>query len=177
MLRTVGMTRGQIVYQVITEAALLGIFGSLLGITLGIFISQSLSNVMGIVIGQEIEVSDIPGSILLTGFLVGFITSILAAIIPAIQAGRISPLEAVRIRSKTNISFLVKYGWILGIFLLFISAVLLIINPFPNDKQFKFGSFVVIALFVGGTLVIPASVKILGKDFLSRSEIIVWANW
>ena len=165
MLRTVGMTRSQLIFQVITEAALIGFLGSLAGIGLGILISQGLSNVMSLMMGQSITSAGIPQETVVIAFFVGFFTSIFAALLPAFQAGRTSPLEAVRIRSSSRISFMAKYGWIFGSFLLIFSAVLLIINPFPNDPQFMFGSLLVIALFVGGALIIPATVNIWGRIF------------
>ncbi len=109
-------------------------------------------------LGQDLTKIQIPQGIVVTGALVGIVVAILAAVLPSIQAGRISPMEALRVRSKSREGFLIRYGWIPGLALLIVSAVILVINPFPYDVQFRLGSMVVIFLFLGGTLLIPVSV-------------------
>jgi putative ABC transport system permease protein len=78
--------------------------------------------------------------------------------LPAYQAGRISPLEALRVRGKAREGWLLRRGWILGVLLLAGSVVLLVANPFPYDVQFRLGSMTVFSLFAGATLLIPVSV-------------------
>jgi putative ABC transport system permease protein len=159
MLRTVGMTRSQVTRQVLFEAVLLGILGSALGVVLGIFLARGLTRLMEILLGQDLTQIQIPQGIVITGALVGIVVAVIAAVLPSIQAGRISPLEALRVRSKSREGFLIRFGWIPGSVMLIISAVILIINPFPYDVQFRMGSLVVIFLFLGGTLLIPVSVE------------------
>ncbi len=84
----------------------------------------------------------------------------MAALIPALQAGRISPIEALRVRGKSQEGWLIRYGWTLGVILLGGSVALLIINPFPYDVQFRLGSIAVFGLFTGATLLIPVTVGI-----------------
>jgi putative ABC transport system permease protein len=157
MLRTVGMTQGQIVRQVIGEAFSLGVIGSVLGLLLGILLARGLSSLMGVLISQDMSQVKTPYNILITGVLVGIGVAVLSALIPAFQAGRISPMEALRIRAKSRSGWLLEKGWMLGLPLLVISAVILVLNPFPYDVQFRMGSMVVVFLFLGGTLMIPIS--------------------
>ena len=86
--------------------------------------------------------------------------TVIAALIPAWQAGRISPLEALRVRGIRKEGWLLRQGWKLGALLLMISTVILIANPFPYDVQFRLGSITVVLLFFGGTLLIPGSVEV-----------------
>ncbi len=158
MLRTTGMTKGQIIRLIITEALLLGVIGSLLGSLLGIFLAQGLSALMRMILSQEMGQIRAQQGILITGVLVGISVAVISAAIPALQAGRISPMEALRVRSRTRHGWLLEKGWIPGLILLIVSAIILILNPFPYDVQFRMGSMVVICLFLGGTLSIPASV-------------------
>ena len=160
MLRTVGMTRGQITRQVLIEASLIGVVGSLLGLGFGIFLSRGLTRLMELLLGMDLSSIAIPQGIVITGVVVGVIVAILAAVIPAFQAGRISPLEALRVRSRDREGCLIRFGWIFGAILLAVSTVILVLNPFPYDVQFRLGSMVVVFLFLGGTLLIPASVGI-----------------
>ena len=159
MLRAVGMTRSQISRQVLREALFMGVFGSLLGVGAGLLMAKGLTVLMSIIIGQAMTQVVIPQNVVVTGFSVGVVVAVIAAVLPAMQAGRISPLEALRIRSENREGWLLRHGWIPGSVLLGGSAFLLILNPFPYDVQFRLGSMVIVALFLGGTLAIPATVR------------------
>lgn len=160
MLRTIGMTRAQVTRQVLIEAAVLGVIGSLLGIMLGIFMARGLSRLMELLIDQSLTGIQVPQDAIFVGIFIGIFAAIVAAAIPAFQAGRISPLEALRIRGNVKEGWFIKRSWIIGVLLLLISIVILILNPFPYDVQFRMGSVVVFSLFIGGTLIIPGSVRI-----------------
>jgi putative ABC transport system permease protein len=160
MLRTVGMTRAQITRQVLLEASLLGVIGSLLGLGLGILLSRGLTRLMEVLLGQDLTRVAVPQGVIVTGVVVGIVVAIVASVFPAIQAGRISPLEALRARARTKEGCLIRIGWIPGLVILVVATVVLVFNPFPYDVQFRLGSMAVILLFLGGTLLIPASVGI-----------------
>ena len=115
---------------------------------------------MGAMIDQDLSQAMVPQNTIFTSVVVGLSVAILAATIPAIQAGRVSPLEALRIRSRTRKSWLMRFSGLIGIVLLAVSVVILVMNPFPYDVQFRLGSMVVVFLFLGGTLLIPGSVVI-----------------
>ena len=166
MLRTIGMTPGQITFQVILEASILGAIGSGIGLGLGFVLSRGLTRLMEIILVQTLSQVQFPAHLLLSSFLVGLFVTIISALIPAWQAGRISPLEALRVRSKSKEGWLIRHGWIAGIILLVICFAILIINPFPNDPQFTAGSFTVFGLFTGITLLIPVIVGV--SEPLSR---------
>jgi len=159
MLRTVGMTRAQVTGQVLSEAGVLGILGSLLGVGLGILIARGLTRLMEILLEQDLTTLEIPQEIVISSTFIGIAVAIISSIIPAFQAGRISPLEALRIRALSQDGWITRRGWILGTALLLFSIVVLIINPFPYDVQFRMGSLVVFSLFFGGTLMIPISIN------------------
>jgi putative ABC transport system permease protein len=160
MLRTVGMTRAQITRQVLLEASLLGVIGSLLGLGLGILLSRGLTRLMEVLLGQDLTRVAVPQGVIVTGVMVGIVVAIVASVFPAIQAGRISPLEALRARARIKEGCLIRLGWIPGLVILLVATVILVFNPFPYDVQFRLGSMAVILLFLGGTLLIPASVGI-----------------
>lgn len=160
ILRTVGMTRGQVTGQVLAEAILLGCLGSALGAGFGFLLAGGLVRVMEVVLGQDLGQIRIPLDVLGTSITVGIVVTFLAAAIPAWQAGRISPLEALRIRGNVREGWLVRWGWQIGLALLILSTVILILNPFPYDVQFRMGSLTVFSLFFGATLVIPVSVEV-----------------
>jgi putative ABC transport system permease protein len=159
MLRTIGMTSRQITFQVILEAMILGIIGSTVGLGVGFILSRGLTRLMEVILVQNLSQVRFPVQMLLSSFFVGLFVTIFAALIPAWQAGRISPLEALRVRSKVKEGWLIRHGWIVGIILLLVSFALLVLNPFPNDPQFRAGSITVFGLFLGITLLIPVIVR------------------
>ena len=159
MLRTIGMTRSQVTSQMFLEAAMLGIFGSVLGVGLGVLLSRGLTDLMGVILNQTLQEIKFPMQNIISSFSIGLVVTFLAAGIPAWQAGRISPMEALRIRGKSREGWLMRFGWILGILLLAGSTAILIWNPFPYDVQFRMGSLTVFGLFAGATLIIPGTVS------------------
>lgn len=165
MLRTIGMSRSQVTRQVLTEAVVLGLLGTALGIGMGVLMARGLTGVMELVLGLNLTDIAVPLDAVITSVVVGLVVSLLAAAIPAWQAGRISPLEALRIRASSREGCLIRFGWIIGTILLLVSTVILIMNPFPYDVQFRLGSMVVVMLFLGGTLLIPSTVSIWERIF------------
>ena len=159
MLRTIGMTRSQITSQMLIEAVLLGASGSLLGIGAGILLSRGLGRLMSSLLGTDLAGMTIPLDAVILSFALGMTVTILAATLPAVQAGRISPMAALRIRGAAREGWVVREGWKPGVVLLIGAAGLLIWNPFGSDPQFTLGSMTVFALFTGATLVIPATVN------------------
>lgn len=160
MLRTIGMTRRQVISQVLVEAGFLGILGSALGVGLGIFLARGLTSLMETLMNQELGVVQVVTNDMVFSMFIGVGVTFLAALIPAVQAGRISPIEALRVRGKSQEGWLIRYGWTLGVIFLGGSIALLIINPFPYDVQFRLGSAAVFGLFTGATLLIPITVGI-----------------
>ena len=158
LLRTIGFTRAQVTRQVLSEATVLGLVSSALGVVLGIQLAHGLARLMSGLLDQTLSIGQVPGDLIVTGMVVGVIATFIAAAIPAYQAGRVSPLEALRIRAASREGWLIRHGWWLGLLLLIVSTVILIINPFPYDVQFRIGSMVVFSLFFGGTLMIPVTV-------------------
>lgn len=165
MLRTIGMSRNQVTRQVLTEAVVLGLLGTALGIGMGVLMARGLTRVMEVILGLELTNIAVPMDVVITSAVVGLVVSLLAAAIPAWQAGRISPLEALRIRASSKEGCLIRFGWIIGTILLLVSTIILILNPFPYDVQFRMGSMVVVMLFLGGTLLIPGTVSIWERIF------------
>jgi putative ABC transport system permease protein len=159
MLRAVGMTRGQVTRQILTEAGILGIIGATVGVGAGILLSSGLIRAMELVLAQEVKEVPVPVNGLVTSILVGLSATLVAAILPAWQAGRVSPLEALRIRGDPGEGCLHRWGWIVGVALVAISLLpLLFMGPFPPEVQEQLASSAVFPLFLGATLLVPATV-------------------
>jgi putative ABC transport system permease protein len=160
LLRTLGLTRLQVILQVLVEAVILGLAGSVAGVALGIGLAGGAARLLSYVLDLGPTPVKISLEAVLTSLLVGILVTVAAALFPAWQAGRISPLEALRVRGIRKEGWLLRQGWQLGLVMLMISTVILIANPFPYDVQFRLGSITVVLLFLGGTLLIPGSVGI-----------------
>jgi putative ABC transport system permease protein len=158
LLRTIGMTRRQVMGQVFIEAALLGFTGASLGVGFGILLAQGLTRFMELFLNQNLGVVQVTSTDVLLSLIVGVGVTFLAAGIPAWQAGRISAMEALRVRGKSKEGWIIRRGWILGLVMLAVSVVILVINPFSYDVQFRLGSITVFGLFSGATLLIPVTV-------------------
>ena len=162
-LRIIGMTRRQVVGQVLAEANLLGFLGAALGVGLGMLMAAGLTQIMSWVIDQELDRVILDTRLLVVSISVGVLVTVFAAVLPAVQAGKISPLEALRVRGIDKDGWLVRHGGKVGLVLLIISTMILIANPFPYDVQFRLGSVTVFALFFGATLLIPDSLNLWEK--------------
>lgn len=158
MLRAVGMTQRQVMGQILTEAGILGVVGSALGVGAGILLSQGLIRMMEFLLAQEVKEIHIPLNGLVTSVLVGVCVTLVAAAIPARQAGRISPVEALRIRGSSDEGWIIRRGWVLGAGLVCLSFLILLYSPFSSEAQILLSSPAVFGLFVGATLLIPITV-------------------
>jgi len=82
MLRTLGMTRGQVMRQILIEAGLVGIVGSLLGLAAGIGLAIGLIEAMEIMLSQEVRAVQVPPGALAASLAVGLLVTLAAAAIP-----------------------------------------------------------------------------------------------
>jgi putative ABC transport system permease protein len=157
-LRTLGMTRSQVMGQILTEAGFLGITGAICGVGVGILLSQGLIRVMELVLAQQVKQIHVPPTGLVTSVLVGLCVTVGAATVPAWQASRVSPLEAVRIRGNPRENWLIRRGWILGVVFLITSYLLLYHIHLSPALEELFSNLAVFGLLLGGTLLVPATV-------------------
>ena len=160
MLRTVGMTRRHVTLLVLLEAGILGIAGSLVGLLVGVVLARGMTQLLEVVLNQSLAGVEVPIENMVSSWLIGILVTFLAAGIPAWQAGKISPMEALHVRGKSSEGWLVQNGWKFGLVLFIFSAILLIINPFPYDVQFRLGSMTVFGLFGGATMLIPSTIGV-----------------
>ena len=159
MLRTIGLTQRQVAFQILIEASILGLIGSLLGIGLGILLSLGLSRLMAMLLDQDLSSITMPVDLMVKSGMIGLIVAVVAALIPAWNASRISPLEALRTRGTKKEGWFVRRGWRLGLAVLVISVIVLLWNPLPDDPTFSVGGMAVMGLFLGGTLMLPVVIS------------------
>ncbi|MGN8245681.1 ABC transporter permease [Cellulomonas soli] len=98
LLRAVGAVRGQLRRSVVTEAAILGLGASALGVLLGgaltqVALSLAARTDMSVRLPSRI---DVDATVVLVPLLVGTLVTILASLVPARAATRVSPIAALR---------------------------------------------------------------------------------
>ncbi len=157
MLRTVGMTSSQVMSLIMTESAILGIIGVALGVGAGTLLARGLIRAMEYLLSQPVRAVEVPLDGIAMSVAVGIGVTFLASGIPVLQAGRISPLEALRSRSNPREQWWVGRGWPWGLILLAISVAGFYIAV-PAALQFVITNMAVVVMSVGAMFVIPATV-------------------
>jgi putative ABC transport system permease protein len=102
ILRALGATRAQIRTLFLGESAAAGLAGSALGVGAGVLIARQISLYIGGLteqvygVAQRVEAVAIDPRVIAGGVLVGIATSMVAAWIPARNAARVDPVQALQ---------------------------------------------------------------------------------
>jgi putative ABC transport system permease protein len=102
ILRALGATRAQIRWLFLGESAVTGLIGSLGGLAFGTLIARGIAASIGTLISDVYGVAqradEVAASpvLLLTALGIGIATSIVAAVIPARNAARVDPVQALQ---------------------------------------------------------------------------------
>jgi putative ABC transport system permease protein len=100
IVRALGLTRGQVMGLFLTEAAVFGLAGGLLGLLLGRAMAEGAVKLLGATV-ESLYVSSRPGDIVLTAavmakaLFIGLAASLVAALGPAREASLVAPVEAM----------------------------------------------------------------------------------
>jgi putative ABC transport system permease protein len=94
MLRSIGLTRGQVLTMILAEAGLMGLIGGFLGLAFGILLTRIFLFAMTAMSGYKVTYV-MPLIAILAGVLISLVISQLAAIFPARRASGIRILEAI----------------------------------------------------------------------------------
>jgi len=92
LLRAVGMARAQVRSMVIGEAVLIAVFGTLLGLAIGLGFGWLLVRALA---GEGLGVLAIPVPTLVVVVVLAAIAGVAAALLPAVRAGRLDVLDAI----------------------------------------------------------------------------------
>jgi putative ABC transport system permease protein len=94
MLRSIGMSRGQVILMVLAVAGLMGIIGGVVGVIFGILLSRIFLLSMTAMSGYKLEFI-LPMSRVILGFLISVLIAHIAAVFPANRAAKIDIMEAI----------------------------------------------------------------------------------
>jgi len=175
LLRALGMTRNQILQLVLAEAITLGVIGSLVGVGFGLVLARGLIWLMGAVVATSITALSIPASGLIQSLLVGGLVTLGSAALPAVQASRVSPLEALRVQGKPA-SVRVRRGlWFAGGAFIFIAWSALYHVAWRPEVSFSIGSLAILILLTGATLLVPSVVG-LAERLARPTAVLIFGN-
>ena len=102
VLRALGATRGQILRLFLLESAVTGLIGSIGGLLFGVLIAQGIAASIGALISDVYGVAQRADelatnpNLLALALGIGIVTSIVAAAIPARNAARVDPVQALQ---------------------------------------------------------------------------------
>ncbi len=157
MLRAIGASRGTIVGIILTEGLVQGAVGSAIGIALGyvfgVWITLSISGIYQSVLNLRITGPVVQPDLVFTSVAMGVGVTLFAGLLPAVSAGRVTPIEVLRPSLTETAQRVGRVGTALGAAMIAVALISLFS-----------GSFALVAIggilfLVGLVLVAPALVK------------------
>jgi len=157
LMRTLGVTRNQVLALIVTETALVGAAGLVLGLALGWLLAHGLLGMVVRTINDlyfQLSVSEPQISLLslLKGAALGIGASILSALAPALEASRAPPgvaLQRARVEHAARRSGARLLRWALVVF---IAAVMVLVF---SGRSLELGFAGLFLLITGFTLAAP----------------------
>ncbi|MCP5416912.1 MAG: ABC transporter permease [Chromatiaceae bacterium] len=177
LLRLLGVSRREIFLQVMTEALLIGITGTLLGMLCGYLLGEGLVALVARTINDlyfTLRVTEISvtSDALLRGLSLGITATLAAAMLPALEAARVTPIAAslrsvVEQRAHRALPWLAVTGIALAVV-----GVMLLVVP---SQSLTLGFSALFLLIVGYSLLVPTAV--VGVAHLLRPALSRWAGF
>lgn len=139
--KTLGYTAGKIQAMFITEAAMLGISGSLLGAGLGVLLSYGLVGLFSRVTTILMHWSFSPVEVI-SGLVIGIVTTVIFAMWAIVSTSRIRPLALLRSEALISGQIPVGQGILLGLLLVvpFLAIAVWVLKSFLIGLLVLFGS-------------------------------------
>ena len=162
MLRAIGANRGTIVGLVLTEGWVQGVLGTAIGIGLGYLLGGGIIAMLNPFMKQLINIELTPvidPSLYVVSIVLGVGVTLFSGLLPALNASRVTPMEALRPSVAETMQRVSRVGTIIGAVMLLIAAVGLISG---NFELIALGGLLVL---VGLVLVAPALVKPIANLF------------
>lgn len=162
LLRAAGTTSGQVVGLFFRQAAALAVIGSCAGIVLGIGLAGGIIGLLGSSRSLVIEGLPFSAGSALLALMIGVMVTLIAAVVPALQAARVTALDALRPSMQPGRSLWQRLRWLLLAETVVTVAGLLI---FPVDRGGApvGGVLLVLAILFGGALIAAVALEPIGR--------------
>ncbi len=128
ILRAIGGTRQQIAMLVMTEAAVIGVLGTIIGCAIGVFIARYLNVAMGAIYETALPPIQLTPAPFVLAAIFGIGMSLVGAMLPAFKAARLAPLDALRSVLPDEIEGSSRWFVMAGIITVTISGILLFLS-------------------------------------------------
>lgn len=96
IMKSIGAKNSDIMHIFLVESALLGLFGGVVGILLGFFMGKTVEWIVVNVINFALIKAVFPPTLIIGALFFSMLTGILSGVMPALQAARLNPVEALR---------------------------------------------------------------------------------
>jgi putative ABC transport system permease protein len=160
IMRAIGGTRQQIATLVMTEAAVMGVLGTILGCALGVFIARYLNVAMGAIYETTLPPIQLTPTPFILAAIFGIGMSLAGAALPAFKAARLAPLDALRSVLPDEIEGSSKWFVVIGIVTVIISGILLFLSITGRVSQVV-AVLSGVAGLVGLVLILPVGLPII----------------
>jgi len=164
-LRCLGVTRAEVFTLVVSEALVVGVIGSGLGLALGIVMSQGMVRMVTQTINDlyfavTVRGVELPPLSLVKGLLAGIVATVATAALPGWEAASVPPRAALLRSSLETKARRVVMGVAVGGIIILILGVAILALPSRNLELAFAGTFAVV---MGFAMLTP-----LGMEFLMR---------
>ncbi len=168
LLRAAGARRGQVMSFMLTQALVLGVAGSLLGLVLGALLAFAMVAFVRTVGSVTLERPALPLDAIVIALIVGVGVTLAAALEPARRASRIQPVEALTPRLDRPAARAARLRWLAVVFGV-VALVGVVVLPRGAAGAGVVQALVVYAILLVATLlipfVLPAIVRVAGAPF------------
>ena len=168
LLRAAGARRGQVMSFMLTQALVLGVVGSLLGLVLGALLAAGMVAFVRTVGSVTLDRPALPLDAIVFALIVGIGVTLAAALEPARRASRIQPVEALTPRLDRPAARSARLRWLAVVFGV-VALVGVLVLPRGAGASGVVPALVVYAILLVATLlipfVLPGIVRVAGAPF------------
>ena len=127
IMRAIGATSRQIRSALLQESALLGLIGALVGIGLGTLAGRTLNRTLSTALELDLPPAELTWPTIGLACLFGLGMALVGAYVPAVRAGRVSPLEGLDRVAASDMAG-VSWGYVgVGLLLTVVSSIFIVI--------------------------------------------------
>ena len=163
LFRAIGMTKKGVLVLIFTEAGLLSVVGSGLGLLMGIGMARGMSITVGFAAGTAVTSLSLPLKGFLRGLTIGLVVTIVSALWPALQAIKITPLEALGVKAQRRGTTWRDISWKFGPGLLFIGWVVFNDLPLRESAAWTIVSLAAVLFLFGAAFSVPIVDRFLAR--------------
>ncbi|HEX7022950.1 MAG TPA: ABC transporter permease, partial [Trueperaceae bacterium] len=160
LLRTICLTRRQVVRLALAESLAISILGVLVGLALGVGLSVLLTRLNALALGFEFRTLVVPLWTVAVASVVGVAVAMFAGLLPARSASETPPLAAMREPDEPHADRSPPLGW-----LLLVLGVGSSLAPWPGNWALLGAGLAMVLLFAGiallGPILLPLALRVL----------------